>query len=438
MDSARVAAQEAKVRASFGLAREVEVQALVLRRLGFRSGGKILGQRPMTPEDFSDTIHQQPETLAQRLHGHSSFDSCCLPLLKALSPQHSWPSVLWECQNRTCDITCVPTLELCAAICTRILCCASRLQKAKTASWLVVIGVGDDTALLQACVALHLGTVLRQAVDLTSKRVVLRLDDDDFRIEFLAVGEPARPEAPVSAMPLKDVGLAHLSFCSPGKKVYILADGLKISLDDAWIAKEDGTPRENLEEACTVNMPASMLESTRSYSTDAEDHPKTPTPFRLTELFPKTLSEQDFLGRGFKEPDPEAGLFHTHLFVKTRRKATLPFLAPQLCHGKGPYDLRMKADRALLGVHKLKDASLVMSLNNAEDLRTSLPTEVLEVLKDALYNQVDRKKARYVRGLIAEAAQCCDGRAKKQLSLLLNYSLEMFQNGRDAFSLLRR
>lgn len=410
MGSAQQAAQQANTRSGFALYKDAEVQAMVLDRLGFRAGGQVVGQRPLPPKQFTETVTYETGTLARTLVGCNSFDVSCFPLMQALDPIDSLHNAM-SVANRV-QFTILPTLELMAAICTRILCCTRRLRKAGVRR-LYVFGVEDITALLTASVALHLGIVLRQAVDLTKELIELRYAED-FTIVCVALSVGGVMSQASLQMPLAPMSTASDSLGS-GERAYVLVDGMQAQLGDSWIADENGNQKDNIVEVCSIQLPESL--NTKGSPLDVKA-------FRVTELFPKTICYEDFLSRGFKEPDSEAGLFHTHMWVLTPPKAPVPFLVPQICHSKGPYDLRMKADKALWGLHRLRDMGIA-GMRSADDLTNPFKDEVIESLKDVLYNPRKATEAARMQRLIEEVLECCDGRAKKQLALLLKHSASL-------------
>mmetsp|Transcript_48135 Transcript_48135/g.153605 ORF Transcript_48135/g.153605 Transcript_48135/m.153605 type:complete len:529 (+) Transcript_48135:23-1609(+) len=426
-------------RAGFAVFKDAEVQALVLQRLGFREEGALVGQRPLEPQDIIDMVCAHGETLALGLFGRNSFSSSYLPMLRGMTSSGG-QGVLKTILSRRVQgfIYELPTLELCAALCTRILCVARRLQKAKKKG-LLVLGVGSGDALVEASVALHLGAVLQQPVDLSETPISIMYDQ--FRIELMATDTAdvglrtasGTAEA-LTQMPVEEgeVPFVVSTFAELGAPLYVLCSWQPA---DDWLRAIERAGGEALEEICFLQPPPSLRQDSApwrappSLSEDGVGGMEWST-FRRTELFPKTLSRLDFLGHGFKEQGHEVGFYHSQLYIYSRPQAALPYLHPILCHSRGPYDDRVKADRALQGVHAFHDVGLVHACC-PDDLREALPDTLLTDLKDALYTSGTGEEVAKLRNELRRAQGFAEDRAHKQLGLLIKNSAQrMYQKPR--------
>jgi len=375
-------------------------QVRVLTVLGLRDGA-VVGQRPLMPEDISDYFCGETENLALKLYGRNSWDASYLPMLKAMGSTGLWPIMahhvpgLWPKS--------FPSLEVCAALCTRILCVARRLRDAGQ-HILVVIGVGSRDALLEASVALHLSTILGQSVDLHGKSPIEFSYGSSFRILFLATDTPelAR-QSKSSAMTVIPYSMpdALRDFAVEEAPLYVLSGWPPAAQN--WRRAIEECAEEYLQEYCFY-----QLSYVQQGLTDADmDSPK----FLRTELFPKALCQRDFLAHGFAESGTEAGFFHSQLYVYTHPHVPRPFLAAQLTHPHGPYHVRMLADRSLEGVNRFRHAGLQHACC-PKDLSRRIPESLLYTLKEN-ENELDDCTC------LQEAVRFADGCAHAQLRQLV-------------------
>jgi len=418
-DEATQVSIKAGVRPDFSLGKECEIQAMVLERLGVRDGA-VVGQLPLDEIGAISMLRNpgsNPErTLAHRLYGHNAFEASLLPVMRAMSAKRIWPFIL--VRDTSAHIRHIPTLELVAALCIRILCLARRMGKAKYRQ-VCVVCLNSGEALLEASVILHLAVLLGQEVDLTQWPVILKYQG--MSIIFMATDSARGVEHTsdgnseanmfVKAMEA-DVVLQEVRFS--GTPMLVLSDFPDEVVNGSWLASVYEFGGGCLEEICIVQS------STNPYMVRQETL-KASFGARPTLLFPKTLSKADYVGRGYTgNMSDEAGLFHAHLLVCSSTRAPLPYLAQQLCHKRGAYAPRME-DSPLQGIHLFRCAGLLHACS-ASDLEDALPEETLEEMKELLYSTQEPELSGFMRERLTAALEAAKGKARKQIQLLLKYS----------------
>lgn len=405
-------------------ASDAEVQAQVLAALGISWYGED-GQRPL-PQD--ELVHSMDSNyIAQSLLGRNSFDSCYLPMLQAMTSSGDWPLVLLgRPQAYVCEL---PTLELCAAICTRILCAARRLQAAG-ASRLLFLGVGSGDALVEACVALHLGRILGQEVELQGRQSLSSLTPLTFRyrkgfqIVFVVSDTTniAKRRASQTLEAREQMEVFPYDFYDAVRD--FAANDVPLYVFSCW-PPEGEVWRKGIEEAagkwlaelCFVQPPAPLHQTSEADMQSSR--------FRTTELFPKTLCCQDFLAQDFAG-GLVAGLHHSQLYVLTPRDVAPPFLAQQLTHQLGPYHLRMQADRRLRGVNVFRRVGFSFACSPA-DLANPLPDMVLSALQESLYGSYTSSEISELCSQLREAMAYAEGDCRSQLELLVRNATQRIQ-----------
>lgn len=408
---------------------DAAVQAKVLLSLGIRTD-KVLGQRALVPEDIPDMLCVRNETLARKLFRKNSFEDSLKPAAVALSKSGMWPAIM--SRRMQAHVTEIPTLELCAAICTRILCVARRLRNAGNRS-LIVLGVGSGDALVEASIALHLGQVLGQQVALSRLPVTFTYEGD-FKIIFIATDTPNQAKriegrssevlAQMSVQPYEVQDVVE-DFVKESVPMYVFASWTPEKQN--WLKIIEDVGGSWVEEICFLQPPPGLRQLKPSDFVSEK--------MRTTELFPKTLCRQDFLSHGF-EAGPEITFYHSQLYVWTPREVPRPYLAKQLEHTWGSFAKRMESNKALEGLHYFHRVGLSYA-RSPDDLSIRLPDKILDGMKDLLYQTMQGHQVADLRKWLREALRFAEGHAKKQLDLLINnsayrmYTSENDKKGKD-------
>jgi len=391
---------------------DAEVQAEVLRALGVREGGAI-GQRRISDREFLGLISPGKAGLARRLFGRNAFRSSCLPLARAFDQQNLWPMVLsCRCHGH---ITELPTLELCAAIVTRILCVARRLREAGHRR-LIFLGIGSGDALVEASVVLHLAAVLGVPVDLL-QGPPLRLHYGEFEISIVATDTPdvgerrrnhtleAAAELPVLSLDRRE---AVRRFAEEAP-LYVFSCWMPMRAK--WRADIEEDAGFRLAELCFLSAPPGLI--------SVGAHEMISMERRTTELPVLTLNRFDFFARGIDEAGgDEAGFFHSQLYVIGDAGAARPFLAAPLVHRLGSYDVRM--DGSNLHAVNIARGCGLSHIRGPKDLSVEIPSLYIAALlrpsDGAPLAEVD---AIAVRTHVEDALKHLSGPAHRQLSKLL-------------------
>ncbi|CAE8743651.1 unnamed protein product [Polarella glacialis] len=338
---------------------DAAVQAEVLEKLGFRRGGVVVGQRLLSDRCLWDFIIRGQTGLALQLFGRNCFRCSYLPALRSLTQDTKWPIVMSSRQQG--HITELPTLELCAALVTRLLCCARRLRQ-EGHRRLVWLGIGSGDALVEASVALHLAAVLGVAIDLHSAAPLRFLWRSDFEICIVATDCPEKDsvrlqnrtsQAPQEMKVLElDRREAVRRFAAEAP-VYVFSCWMPMRACWCSEAVEDAGSR--LVEMCFLSAPPSLIK----VPTEEIIRPSSAHLGGTQELFPKTLCRWDFLAQGLNGNDGgEVGLFHSHLFLLSVQPSVPAFLAEPLVHGGGCYAVRMADDQLLNAVDVCRGVGL--------------------------------------------------------------------------------
>jgi len=230
--------------------------------------------------------------MAPCLLGRNAFDRSLLPLVRVASERNLWPpdappetdqGEAPEPGPLACE---VPSLELVAAACVRILAVAQGLR-AQGGSELLFLGVGASNAVVEASIALL----------------------------------PYEPQAAVEDFTAHALPLFIFSCYPPDVK--------------GWTATTEATAGKRLAELFLVRLPPLPGEP--------QDGEQVSARLRTTELFPKTPSSMGYLTSGFEEED--VGLHHSHVYVYTPWEVPQPHLADVLTHRLGPFSLPFTEDR---------------------------------------------------------------------------------------------
>jgi len=394
---------------------DANVQAKVLAALGIYRD-TTAGQRPLKPEELEGFILNKPETLVRQLHKRNSFDLSYMPVLKAMSGSGMWPLVMSRRQQGY--LSELPTLELCAALCTRILCVARRLRS-NGKTQLVVLGVGSGDALVEASIALCLGQVLGQQVSLHSKPPLVFRYGTIFRILLFASDTPDQKTRIVNhtsevfgQMAIVPYGFedATREFANEHISLFVFCSWAPET--ENWLKRIEECAGKHLVELCFLQPPCALRETSESDMLSPER--------RTTELFPKTLCRLDFLARGF-DIGLAAGLHHSQLYVITKKWVPPPFLAQQLIHTMGSFRHRMNTDRRIEGVFLFHRVGLCYACC-PEDLAKPLPQRILDGIKEMLYVTASGQEVADYRKHLRIAMKYAEGSALKQLSLLVENS----------------
>mmetsp|Transcript_70761 Transcript_70761/g.229907 ORF Transcript_70761/g.229907 Transcript_70761/m.229907 type:complete len:496 (-) Transcript_70761:9-1496(-) len=392
--------------------RDAEIQAEVLHVLGLHAGaGPPLGQRPLGGDELWAHLASGRSGLAPLLFGRSAFESSLRPLLRALTVEHRWPSVMSV--RPLGHVTELPSLELCAALVTRILCAARRLREAGHRR-LIVLGLGSGDALVEACVVLHVAAALGSSVDLRAAPP-LRIQFGALELQFVATDCPELEErhrncvseAPpeMRVLPL-DRREAVRTFAAQGF-LYVLSAWMPMR-SAGWRAGVEEDAGARLAELCFLTVPPRLIEI----------HPaELQSAARETfQLFPKTLCRWDFLAR---EPwGEEGGFFHSQLFVLPSPGSPPPFLAAPLRHMLGNYASRLDEDAALKGVNLLRAFGL-HHVHGPEDFGRAVPEMSLLGLREAVGAGQLAIRASSAEEQLRQCLTFLSGPAHSQVSALL-------------------
>lgn len=392
---------------------EAKVQEHVLSSLGVRDGG-VVGQRPLDADELAALIGQG-KRLARRLFGRNAFEQSCLPAMRVLSDQLRWPMLLVTRGGAQANLTEIPTLEVVAAVVTRVLCAARRVGEAGHKKCLF-LGIGSGDALFEASVALHLGAVLQQPVDLNAERVsfeyegvelgVVASDTPDTKIRYRNNCSRVKHEMHVFSLDRRE---AVQRFAEEAP-LYIFSCWMPMR--SRWRADIEEDAGARLVELCFLSAPLELI----SVSSE-ELHSRS---LVLSELFPKTCSRLDFEPRRLPSC-PGAGLFHSQLYVFTPPTALPPFLAPPLTHSHASYGVRM-LDPVVKGLDMCRSFGLYHMLG-PEDLHRAIPAPFLLGLRAHLTGEHLLPEDRLaMREHLGVALECTDGEAHSQLTALLRES----------------
>jgi len=393
---------------------DAEVQASVLEALGFRSDGRVLGQRPLSEKELWDAVTQGKSGLARLLFGRNSFHASYMPILRALSQDTRWPTI---CSARDqAHLTEIPTLELCATLATRLLCVARRLRE-KGHRRLIFLGIGSGDALVEASVALHVGAALGAPVDLQAEPP-LRLQYGEIEVSILATdssdfhvrqrNRTAAVPAEMRVLPFdRREAVRHFAEEAP---LYVFSSWMPMGAS-RWRsdAEEDGGSR--LAELCFLSSPPTLIKIP-----EMELYSKA----RLTvQLFPKTLGRWDFLARGFDvDGGEEAGLFHSQLYVFPDPRAPPPFLVDALRHRHGDYVARMRVSEPLQGVNYCRGIGLY-HIHGPHEFDAEVPEQYMYSLRESAMADQFAVDAGALQTQIKDCLDFLSGAPHRQLSVLL-------------------
>lgn len=417
VDSA-LAANHAEGLSPMSFFSDSRVQSRVLAALGIGQKS-ILDQQPLPPEMLIETLNTGSTDLARVLMHRNAFKTSFLPLLSRLTASGMWPLTccksLEGCHDQIGEL---PTLELCAAVCIRILSVAQRLREAG-GSQLLFLSVGAGCALVEASIALHLGRVLHQHVDLHQKPPLMFKYGKNFQILFVVSdahggvskdkpNELSSVKTQMGVLPYEPLAAVR-DFAEHRLPLFIFS--CWPAEDPKWTANMEATAGRSLTELFVVRPPP----------LNAPDNVTRIRPIslklRTTELYPKTFSCLDFVGHGFQHR-PEVGLHHSHVYSYTPWDAPPPHLAEQITHTLDSFMARSKANRVLEGVDVFRRMGLTHTLT-PQDLRAALPDDVVANLKEKLFSNPNGQKVEQMRRHLQNVLPYAEGRCKKMLEVLI-------------------
>jgi len=393
---------------------DAEVQAEVLQALGLRAGGRALGQRPASERWLWDAVTQARGGLALSLFGRNSFPGSYMPVLRTYTQDMRWPT-LFSARDQG-HLTELPTLELCCALVTRILCVARRLRAAGQRR-LIFLGLGSGDALVEASVALHLGAALGAAVDLR-EGPPLRLWYGDIEISVIATDSPdagvrqrnrtfeATGELPVVALDRREAVRQYAAEAP----LYVFSCWMPMGAS-RWRADAEEDAGGRLAELCFLSAPPTLIKIPES---------ELRSKLRPTiELFPKTLGRWDFLARGCEEAGgEEAGLFHSQLYIFPDARSPPPFLAAPARHQRGNYVARMLADKGLQGVNYCRGIGLY-HIHSPDDFEAEVPEQHMFSLRESAMADQMAIDASTLQEQLRDCLRFLGGQGHRQVSGLL-------------------
>mmetsp|Transcript_130542 Transcript_130542/g.279025 ORF Transcript_130542/g.279025 Transcript_130542/m.279025 type:complete len:634 (-) Transcript_130542:79-1980(-) len=390
-------------------------QAQALSDFGLSKNG-VDGHQSLVSEKVADIICVQSKSVAESLFGRNSYSISFMPMLKSLSASGTWPGVL--SRNAQGHVNELPTLELCVAIVTRILCVAKRLST-DGKQRMLFLGLGSGDALVEATVLLHLAATLGQDINLTdASPLVLKYgrsfeilakatDTPDMQTRYANHTAEAFAQMTVEQQSMED---ALRQASKQNMPMYVFCSWPPKGEVKDWRKKIENIGGDQLEELCFLQPPPSMVGG-------HEDDMRSDS-FRTTQLFPKTLCRDDFLASGFDSD--ELGLQHSQLFVLTPRNASPPFLVEELVHRKGSYSNRLVENGTLAAVNQFRHHGLTHACGE-EDLSRAIPSDFLDLLEEKLDpSEVPAEEVMALRKELKEAKMLARGDCARDLERLLS------------------